>query len=333
MPFLRNIIVLAYNRKDVDERVCMFPEMRFWFGKSEEFMVYIVPRNVKKTELAREFLSTLGMHVIDLTVAQKWEETHVIEAGPRRLVEKKPKVIGLPIVSSMNSKTNNGKLYTTHAFQADAKRTKTFEYVLRVSQTEDPRHSLMSIYLDQSPSEAFIRLYGERGAVISTVPQEEKYVALGAKKAIDFLIEQLMLEYQTNPLIEEHYRTRDENIAINADYQGDSIYKAMREDPVLRREFKLTGTTKLHELDVIRLYDTLYRRYEYRKSTEFMAIEKLILSWEPLPSVANLFHKLEASGLTHSVNGDHCGQILTSHKYKFNTKEAARTIIRIVLKG
>lgn len=296
LPYLRNIIILSHNRTDIG-RAKHFPICRHWLGSPVESFVYTVPRHPKKVLAAREFFEKIGMTVIDLTKAQAWEPKDVVVPVPKE-VAYKPKKKGLPMLSAC---LINGAIQTEMLFADTAARIAAPEFVITISPNAKGAKKFgenRPLYFDAHHAQALVRLWGDKGGVVANAPQEAKFMDLGAKGAKEWIIEKLLDEYKTNPLVAEHY-----SHAIGLDLDGDEhvVLHLCRNDPELRQHFKLPKPTDQRVLDLVALYDHFlaHERHvsEKDKTPDLVAITKLIATWKIDPNTKRVADLIDKSTL------------------------------------
>jgi hypothetical protein len=323
LPFLRNIVILGYTR-DID-RAYEFPILKFWLGDPEESLFYHVPRSSDKAKAAREFFHGLGMTVIDLTQAQKWETPEVTAPIVREYVTK-PKKKGLPLLDNC---LKDGKISTHLLFEDTATRIDKPEFVVVFSSQKNSSNRFENLKLDRNESRAFVELYGKQGGVVANATQEKKFMDLGAKSAQQWILDKLLEEYKTNPRIEEHYRNSVTYREDGSQY-FDEIFHLCREDKEMRKEAGLPAPLDEKEQNVITLLGA-FDKWEYKHKPELKEIETLIKSWDLTQEASDVLELIKSSQFLDCINSNAIRiKILTGKKEEV---QIARKILLVALEG
>lgn len=202
MPYLRNIVVLAFNRQDPVDRTIPFDRVkeRFGFaGQGMPFLAYIVPRSKERVEEARKALKSLGVMLIDMTEVHQGEHPKaaaplIVNAPPPLKADKRPRSM---IVKMSAALTRGGSFTSAPLAEKTAQTIDKPEWVYQVSlaAARDGFNRLGGF--SEKTSSAIIKLFGDKGGYVSTELQEAKLIAAGAKEVTEY-IAPLVADYVKN---------------------------------------------------------------------------------------------------------------------------------------
>jgi len=262
MPFLRNFVVLSFNRLDIEERLDRFPIMRHWLGKSNEMFCYIVPRTTGKADQARAFFEKQGMTIVDLTVAQSWEPQHVIVPIAKPAVVK-PRKKGIPVLGGIikDGQLKPGLITTMEDFP----RTETPEFIVKMNpRADNARNNIISVLNSKKVLYA-VELYGATGGVVVNDNQFARFKAMGIPSFEDWLIQRISDEIMTNPRLQGFYAMRldslDPAVRQGFDWTGQEFLKVILGEPRLAKQFGLIHAATAEDRKIFSIFNGLK---EYR---------------------------------------------------------------------
>lgn len=332
LPFLRNIIVISFNRRDVIERARHFPIMEEQLGSVDDCLVYITPRAPKKVELARKFFTDLGMIIIDLTKAHEWEDDDA--AAPIIPVyEKTPKKEGLPPLQAIMNLT--GQIATSGAFDASVKRIKEFEFVTKFS-----RKNCTDTLDNQTnhTTKLILDLFGSKGAIISNANQAERYKKEGIPIMEDYIWAKILEQYNTNTRIREFAQydfTRLDSSGYNPTKSDRQyIFQIIFADQDLKDYFGFKDDTNETDKKYIRLgkhFKSMYI-HGYTGCSDKLNI---ILKTLPLdPSIKTIDDKIRKSVLFGTIDPSEILKIMQDRQYIGNPiRNKLRDFVLEVIEG
>lgn len=330
LNFTRNIIIISHNRADVNERVGRFPAIRYWFSDYENSFVYIVPRNLKKVEAAREFWSKTGMTIIDLTKAHPWEPSDIAEAAVR-VTNPQPRKKGLPLLSAMMS--NHGGLDGSCLYKDDAPRIEKPEFIVRVGNTTGGWADFRDQNYTPAVSQAIVRLWGSAGAAYSVSSQADKYLEQGAKDIETYVLEKLANEFKTNKNIENHYRWSLRNPNTYPWGGKYDFYQLIESDAELRKMFGIPDRLDLKEKVIVYLFENMMTGYKRMNNETFKELEDLYSTWKHEPKFTSLGNKIHRSELAGMISCYSVERLLADKNTDEPKKKKAREFILLALEG
>lgn len=194
-PLLNGYVVLYRSEKNLVSRIrnhwkgVLKYETKYALLDPESFFCIKAPSKVKDLEEYRRILKESGYHVIDAVSKFEWEKKpkQTVEVNGV-VVEKKatPKRKGLPVASGLIRpghgwiNTHRTKYGEPRAFEG----TPDF-YIMVSYRGNDGEVSITGLSPDNSLK--FLKLFGERGVVISTETQRAKMLKDGVPDHIKFL--------------------------------------------------------------------------------------------------------------------------------------------------
>ena len=256
LPYVRNIVVLAYSRLRFmkEERIAM-PDGSY-FSQGSGFFVYIVERRKGDFANAHAFFTKRGMIVVDYTAAEE------VELRSRPTSIRKSRRAGLPTLSAV---------YKTSANRVCLSRLKddTIQCI------NDPLFYVRGnirkdsvIPLEGIPSDIYQKIiprYGSRGVIITTTRQEDAYIKKGLPHFSTF-ITQDVIDYITNSqAIQEYWAYNHERIREKTGHKD--VMDFILTSPYLVQKFKLEYTLPEIDKAYLELMDialTRFPRNEHR---------------------------------------------------------------------
>lgn len=317
MRFLRNMVVISFNRIDVEERLPQFPIMKDELGKPEDFFVYVVSRADKKIEIVRKFFADQGMTVVDLTVRQDWEPKHVLEPVAKVQTVKKPRKKGLPLLSEILSVDHRGAHKLNYERYAGAenmdtvKRTEDPKFVVQFN----PRAQSADLFpgLDTAAKLAVVMLYGDQGGVTVNDNQFSRFTnELNIPSVSKWLLTKLKEEVNTNPRLQlafgfSHEKLGDDadKMSIAASHQKQQLLKTILRNPDLAIEFGVLNEMTREDRLLMRVIKGMTERHNWhwRHDKDVEEMRKHIEAVKPTPeveAVAALVAKSELVGLLNT---------------------------------
>lgn len=336
LPFLRNVIVLTNARTENQvARIFGFPILKFYLGTNPDMLWYVCPRSPNKAERARAYFKSLGMHIIDLTIAHPWEAKDVADPV-KRAAPGAPKKKGLV---SLSAAYKNGSFNLDYLREDDAARILQPEFIVKISPNQQNHGKIPGTDMERPESLAMAKLYGQFGGVVGNALQEQKYLDLGAKSMPYWLLEKLLHEFQTRPTIKTHYENslQNKNIMdpdLRHDYSRRDAYILCRSDAELRKKFNLEDKIPFDDADCIILWE-YFERYDYRYKTDatYIKIATLIKSWQPNPHMLTFLNKTKDNILLTIINISDAKYILNKDTNTDPLKTKIRNIIITALEG
>lgn len=341
IPYLRNIVVLAYGKKNTEDRLNTVMERLGMAGGGEYpysgVMVYIVNKKKENVEKAREAFK--GYNIVDLTVRHKHEATEV-SVEPK---ERKPRIKGYAALSAMfvhqNKVQEDGTTKKEKINQVDfrvfldeeinrANRIEKPEFIFQQSMATGRYASHLNQMLGMSAERtlAFIKAFGHLGAVTNSLPQVQRAEKCDGVLPIGkWLVKQVQERYDSPVWREQYansYRCAREHI-----YKAGKSYPEqtpVHEDVIqlslglkeIREEFGLTNM--LSDDDKI-LLEVFWDLCEYELYSRQLC-ENLRMIF-PSPMALHLEHKIQSSRLIGLLNVKDAKKIINSTRETDNTKK------------
>lgn len=190
LPYLRRIVVLAYGKKNTEERIEKAMQSRGMAGGGElaqnGILVYIVNKKKETIEKAREALK--GYQLVDLTVRQSYE-AETVKVEPK---ERKPRVKGYVslnamwettakpdpngVITQVRSNTVNFRRFLNEEVATQQRILKP-EFIFQQSMAQGRNYysaldRLMGLSVDDTKK--FMKHFGNIGAVTNSQPQVDR---------------------------------------------------------------------------------------------------------------------------------------------------------------
>ena len=224
IPFLRNILVLSYNQDDVHIRLHLHPLIKETYGDKPGYLVYRVPRNLKKVTAARAFFEKQGFVLIDLTVPLAHEKPVDIKPIPRTPAI--PKRKGLPLLSGLVS---DGEIICLNKL-TNAEMNKDLPY------TEEPKLVVLMTGnratrelpgISKKATKLIIKAFGDDIAVARHSSQLKRYIEAGAKDLMKVVADKVAQETVRNKQVRNHikYGSFDLENHWNLPWQLKSLFQ------------------------------------------------------------------------------------------------------------
>ncbi|QDP54409.1 MAG: hypothetical protein Unbinned4120contig1000_61 [Prokaryotic dsDNA virus sp.] len=319
LPFLRNIIVLSFNRIDIEDRLGKFPQFKEKLGSRHDFLAYVVPRTTKKVEEARKFFKDLGMTVLDLTVAQSWEPKTIVQPTPKPKVTK-PRLKGLPLLSGVLQTLEGPKgptqsinyeryLPTSQTYQ-DMKRTENPEFIVQFNPRAQSANLFPGLYKDGHTLIA--QLFGDRGAVTTTSNQTDKFnLKQGIPLLKEWIFDELLRELDNNPNLCQvfgysHEKINDDSVrqAISHSYEKKGLFNTILMYPEIAIEFGVLNVLTDRDRQYKELIDAFVegRSWEFRHMDGYQKLIKRINEIPLSPGVEDFAKLISKSNLTKLIS-------------------------------
>jgi hypothetical protein len=288
LPFLRNLVILTYNRADITDRAPHYPAMKHWFGTTDDNLVYVVQRSDPKVEAAREFFKAQGFYVLDLTARQKWEPAPAKQSEARSK-EWKPRKKGIPLLSQgLKGDQFNSDLVKLE----EVERIETPEFIVKVA-NRNTSNTIES--LSYVASAALIRLFGSKGGAVVNDTQSDKYLKLGAKSLNAYLLEKVIAEVMTNPRI--HSKQAVNVSRLPQRYPYDWVYELINNDFALRAHYNIGDTMTDEDKDYWSLWQHLVAEYAYTTEKSVDEAKKVLKDIPVSPDLLQLDKQIRQSQL------------------------------------
>lgn len=288
LPYLRKIVVLAYNRADAIYRPLAFPIIINQLGPITRSFVYLVPRSARQIEAAKAFFLKNNFTIIDLTIWHPWEDK------PEKAVTAKaarPVRVGLPVLSCIQEKNF---IDTKIAQSTDNKLITNPEFVFKIS-AKNSLDALPGFTKEQS--QFIINKWGTKGGIVINAAQHNKYVRDGAKSFPDFLLEILLDKFTNNNRIKEslpfdYLRFFRNNHSARRQDNFKNLFVAIYSDPEMIKHFGLTWTMDPEEKMYFDLYNTTTGMPEFGDIPVATKIRELIKTIPNDPKVMIAYNRL-----------------------------------------
>jgi hypothetical protein len=330
MPFLRDIIIIGFNRGDID-RSFEFPIIQHWLGTPERgALFYRVSRTSKSIQKVRDYFQNLGMNVIDLTVRQPWEAEEVILPIPKAAPSGIPRRTGIPPLSA-GAVDNRWSLNRT--WDPAAARIDNPEFYHVLGPRKDDLNSFG--YFGIEASAAIMRLFGDKGGLCRTHDQVKKYAAAGAVTVDEYVRDKLLEELKNNPKLIQAFKLswyHREKIPLDSSYY--ELFKAMLSDDELRKKFKIPNDAAQRERDFITIYEG-YDTYRARWDKVIKEIVDLVKDIKLDPKIEALMTLLDNSTMMRIFNAHQLRSVFvgTPTPQKLKEQKKVREILLVALKG
>lgn len=166
LPFLRKLVVLTHSRNNIESRLHRMPD---WVhGERSGLLVYVVPRTTKRVEAARKFFSEQAVTLVDMT--------NVLEIQKPRATSYVPKAKRAEGYATLTSSVKGIRFSQDFAKQEDATRIVKPLFYTRLHAQSSKNHSTSDLPDMPRFMAHYLRdHWGDKGAVIFTTQQEEKF--------------------------------------------------------------------------------------------------------------------------------------------------------------
>lgn len=328
-PFLRNFIVLAYNRTDMEYRLEDFPCMKHYYGAVDKCLVYITPRSQTKTEAARVFFESMGYYVVDLTKRHSWEaEDLVVEVVKEK---KKPEDIkkrlkGLNLMSA--ALTTDNMLNMNLMRGAGKPRIEAPEVVAQIgTYWRSPTFDGLS----DDTIHIIAKLYGDKIGITGSIDQYTRW-SKGRPTMRKYIYNKLVDILTTDQVFRNSISVLNtDNIVSTDEADINQVMLMLTGSPELVKHYKLPDPlTPEHKL-VHDLYTGVTNHYaRWFTSDEKKALEKLFLSIPIPPHVKKLMGTIGSSVVLGAFNIYSLDSILNGTKA---TKEQKAQTIKIIIEA
>lgn len=295
MPFLRNFVVLAYNRLDIIDRLQNHPAMINWFGDSKESFGYIVPRTDGKADIARAFFESLGMYVVDLTKPMRGETVEAVLPAPKPVI-RKPRKKGLPLVSEI---VREGVIHEARLKLDETLRTETPEFIVHINAAGNIVNQIS--WLRTAQERRFLSEFGGKGGVVVNANQFARFRALGIPDYKEWLVNHILDEMETNPRIESYLALRIEGIKTQQveklDYRQRQVIDIILRTPELAKSFNVEHQATHADIDVFNYFQEYREHFHYKPSDRLVALTERFDKIVPNSKLAVLVNGIIKSSL------------------------------------
>jgi hypothetical protein len=335
LPYARGVVIIGHSRLAIEERAHRMSAMKHWFGDVRKNLCYIVPRNPRKLEAAIKLFSKLGFYVVDTTQRQSWDPAPEVIAAQKAMnppLPKKKKLSGYLCLAGLGDSLNLNKLFDEEAARIDKP-----EFVVRISPATQVLKNFgdAHYFADCQSMQAIVRMYGERGGVVSMDKALKNAYDEGSLSLNQFIARELLNAYKNNPEIESHYRNSCDHMSGDHDYwlntDKHDLLQSIIEDDVLRTKFGLALKHGQDARDFILLYKSFDSNHDRTKYPEIKEIHDLIESWVPHEPFKKLLKSIKESQLVRFLDTK---QLRTNlGLLAEDRKKVARSLIMTALKG
>lgn len=332
LPFLRNHVILSFNRQDID-RAKSFPVMQYWLGEVKDSLVYIVPRAERKVKAAREYFEGLGMHVVDLTTAQQWEDSQAAQPVVS-IYPPKPRKQGIPLISNFTKTTdeNNKELNVNRAFKDGADLTKDPEFVVKFSQrnaieTLDDISVTSTIYIANK--------WGDKGAIAVNQNQFDRYIKQGAISMQDYVLDRMLETFKTsqtmiNSLKYAYELHKDFSDKWRHSHNGFDWMPIIWSDKDLREYFGIFDNRTSDDMAIMALFKEFKSNYWQGSQNQRKEIETIISGSTLDPSIDDMLRRIKMSKTLQIFENEGLSNIMMRPKlYQISVKQ--RELVRDML--
>lgn len=203
LPYLRNIVVLAYSRLRVakEERIRNLAGTSVSQGSG--FFIYIVERRKDDLANARNFFQKRGMNIIDYTEVEDAE----LKARPAAI--KKPRRKGLAKMNTVYVEKNN----TVNLHRLDDSNVEFIEdpkFFIRVNIRRDSMSRIEDLYSDLYRK--IFKRYGHLGGIVTTTRQEETYRNRGLPHFSAYITKDIIDYVSNSQGIQEYWAYQPERL-------------------------------------------------------------------------------------------------------------------------
>lgn len=330
LPFLRNIVVLAHNRFDLD-RAAAFPILKHWLGPIRRGALFYTVARGRKADQAREYFQNLDVTLIDLTVRHAWEGETVLAPVPKPVAPTKKRPKGLPKLSACN----RGSFFSVHkAYEKDTDRIEDPEFYIVLSPRKDDINSFA--HFSEDSSAAIMRLFGTRGGIARNLDHAAKYIHAGAIEVREYVAIKMLEEMKSNPKLKQYFecslnhREKPEN---PLDYDKEGIFNAIMQDSKLVHKFGIPNNITQRERDFFTIWSS-YSYYQFRDEPLKEAFE-LMKTWKVHPKIKELVDKINKSELIMLIKASQFERVFLGSPTpeKLEQQKKAREILLTCLKG
>ena len=314
LPFLRNFIILSYNRLDIEERAPSMRPMKNWFGTPRDSLVYIVSRAKDRAAQAKEFFEKLGLFVVDLTQLEDWEKPPVREHTPSPVgrVAPKPKKKGLiPLPTFLtNNKTGfvSAKSLPEDVSDAAVRIEKPAAVTKLVSRYSADGYTPIPD-IDIATNLLLAHRYGKETGVAVNENQYNKFIEMGSQDYIDYVASKVMLEITTSPTFQAAYSFswacyEATTLKSRLPWGKAQTIRRLINTPALLKALGLNDPGTDTDREMLKIYKEMSesRSITNRKSVDFKSVDNLIKNTLPHPSLVKLVEKFINSPLIKFID-------------------------------
>ena len=296
LPFLRKVLILAYNRAAITERAPYAPIMKNNLGSIEDTFVYLVPRSSKKVEEALAFFEKRNFTIINLTKVNDWENQEVADVRVSTYVPK-PKRKGIPILACLQDPTTGTAISTTRARASDCDLIDKPEFIIKIA-SRNNEDTLPQ--LSYQTSRDVLKLWGKKGGIVVNVNQEKKYLSMGSMLFEDFILTQIRDQIKTNPRIREslpfqHRRSPELHQAYRGLERYQNIFDAIYSDKDLLKHFKFTWTLTSEDEIYLDMFHEFKNKYMTGSLKLMQEIDDLVKAIPLDKSINAFFDKIKTT--------------------------------------
>ena len=234
VPLTRNILVLTHSQADLEHKIRQFPEMNK-LGHAHGVYVYRAPYAKTKVQAMRDFFLKRKFTLLDLTVPQPWDEKK-----PKRVVTPKtitPRREGFPALSGCRNSNNH--LRVDYCFEQNAPTITDPKYYLRVDYSRAHHRDFRLAHYESKEAKHVLDLYGDKCAVVRTLPAEMKLKDAGVLELGDAILKEISDEFLNSPQFKaywaESYEIASGYFSSNSNPHHDSSIQEVFHIPIVRK--------------------------------------------------------------------------------------------------
>lgn len=245
LPYLRNIIVLTTKRAELVNNIYRHDDFS-GLGNYQGFLVYVVGRKAGEMEAARNFFTKTGMRLIDLTIKEA-------DSAARYAAVRKPTKKGLVCLSSINLPEG---FDTSYRHDDAAARILDPEFVIHIPNSKNvPDYSLEG--WNNTDSKDIVRLFGDKGGIVTTEYSMSKWLDKGAKSFDSYLTEKVASYIYLNPRIAEYWTNHPYRMNDQIDFSAAELINLIHAIPTLMKEFDQINNLTDEDKVYLRLWKRL----------------------------------------------------------------------------
>lgn len=335
-PFFHRMLVVAYNRNQIVERVHRYKEWPFARGSTLGALAFIVPRKQEIAEKAVDLFKQMGFKVIDLTKTPTWEARQFYvkrtaeEKVDRPVVTRKK---GIPKLSSFELRKGHWPTFDFAVPFSEIEnedRVETPEAYVRVRRTENSA-SVLANFLNSGTFNLILEKFGDVIGVVNSTAAENKLSDAGIPGLHKFITDKMPEIFADKQLIEAVRNEPDYYNSFDMSYEHEQLYGACRSDPELRKEFDLAPPPSDELADLLSFFGAIQSR-KYGQPEWSKQIDSMLQSGPDKRLVA--FNQLvRKSQLISIIDGSSVAAKFESSKTDPKLKAQLRTLLKTVLKG
>lgn len=297
LPFLRNIVVLATRKSDIEDRLRYHPQWEELLTAPNKLLIYFVPRKDEQIDAAKAIFAKRGMTVVDMSKPCSWE---TVATRNQTSKPKRPVVKGYPMLSGVLPYPES-TVIDTHLLKRDSvPRLEVPEFYVHVQINKNTSARNLR-NLNSSHSAIVAKLWGDRGVIVSSVIQDEKLRSAGIPTVLPYVMKQLAKEMTTNSLILDYapnsYRLAYRTVLRDSSEALCNNMRLLLTIPEVQQRYKLPQNLPVREQQILQLWSDLvedYSGYQYTLD-DYPEAKAALNTWlkiKPSPEMETLCKKI-----------------------------------------